>query len=215
MGIDTSGDATVDTDSSVDPPNNGTLCWWQVKYNNSGTQRQCGNDGFYEIFCNTSGNMRNDLLGNSQSMGNVVLNDLEHYAARYNLTSERKQSFRNGVEISDDFHDFVSPTSAIFEIGNRTGASASNGHQGEIYEMRLYDRELSDEEIAAIFEHRGNDGIVDGLLYWWRLDEQADGDAIPATSAVIKDIVGGLHCSEARGSPDWINNESLTYRRRA
>lgn len=66
----------------------------------------------------------------------------------------------------------------------------TGGTSGEIIceDMRFYNRMTSDEEILTIANSRGVDGIVDGIVARWMMQEQHEGSSVPTTSGFIKDL---------------------------
>ncbi len=55
---------------------------------------------------------------------------------------------------------------------------------GPIDDARIYNRALSPEEIQTITAARGHDGIVDGLVGRWLMDERAPGLAVSGAGTV-------------------------------
>ena len=75
-----------------------------------------------------------------------------------------------------DATNFDYTRSGTFTL-NRTGISAviraavSNWLDGELFDIRCYNRCLTPNEIAEIYHKRGADRVWQGLVGWWRLDE--------------------------------------------
>jgi hypothetical protein len=93
-----------------------------------------------------------------------------------------------------DATNFNYTRSGTFTL-NRTGISAviraavSHWLDGELFDIRCYNRCLSANEIAEIYHKRGADRVWQGLVGWWRLDDLPSGtptplllDAMDATS---------------------------------
>lgn len=74
---------------------------------------------------------------------------------------------------------------------------------GIIEDLRMYNRALSDAEIMTMYNQRGHDGIVNGLVYKAPMDELSPGTAVGATSV--------LDVSSTRDNSDAING-APTYR---
>lgn len=49
----------------------------------------------------------------------------------------------------------------------------------KIWDVRVYNRVLTANEIAEIYHHRGADRVWQGLVGWWRLDELTSGTPTP------------------------------------
>ena len=109
----------------------------------------------------------------------ITLNEWQHVAIRYNSTDP--QLFINGVEVSYLVENAGSgaestDVGANFKTANRTALDRDFGGSQE--DMRLYNRYLSDTELAAIYIGNGHDGIVDGLVARWPMNEKALGQTI-------------------------------------
>ena len=92
------------------------------------------------------------------------------------------------------------------------GGMSASEVDGDIEDFRYYNRILSLGEWATIFESKGVDGIVHGLVTRWPITEQPPGDTI----TVPKDIgPAQLALSTMIGSPLYIAGEVKGNRRRA
>jgi len=101
----------------------------------------------------------------------------------------------------------ISSTAGIdLRIGNRTGTSRV--WDGLIDDFRLYTRVLSAVEVSAIYESRGTDNIMDGLVSRWIMR-----DGAPATTAGNVLDTGTAHFDGAgAGSPPYVENTFLRRR---
>ena len=100
------------------------------------------------------------------------------------LIGSSESSTPSGTRDSDVGYD-------MWEACNkRSPAAQREVIDGMLADLRLYDRALSAWEIEAIYEQKGLDGILDGLLYWSRMDEGYDGLAATGTGTVY-DIKNG------------------------
>jgi hypothetical protein len=71
---------------------------------------------------------------------------------------------------------------------------------GEIWDCRIYGAVLSAEEVKAIYEERGADGITRSLLWRSPCDEGKSGDTVSA----IQDVsISGMHASNIYNSPTY------------
>lgn len=95
----------------------------------------------------------------------------------------------------------TAPTSTL-TLGNRTGASVSQGINGQIDDFRIYNRILAAAEVATIFEAKGTDPIVDGLIIRATLDEASPG-TVPAGAGVVKDVSTTKNNFTPTGSPAY------------
>jgi len=85
---------------------------------------------------------------------------------------------------------------------------------GEIDDCRIYNRGLSAAEIQTIYAARGADGIVDGLVGEWRLNEQSPGTVASGAGSVKDQSNEGNHGTPTNGTPEYRESE-LHFRRRA
>ena len=85
---------------------------------------------------------------------------------------------------------------------------------GRIWDARFYNRFLSNSECDTVFTRRGSDGIFNGLVHRFMLDEGAPGVAIGATANTVKDSIAPVLTQQVvNDSPTW--DESTLVRRRA
>lgn len=99
----------------------------------------------------------------------VVLNTWQHVAVTY--TSTGSKLYVNGVLLSTVTavagSGTVSDATAELIIGNNYTSTRS--FDGQIEDLRIYERELSVSEIKAIYTSRGRDGIKETMLGRWPL----------------------------------------------
>lgn len=106
----------------------------------------------------------------------------------------------------------VAIAAATMTIGNRTGTANSEGLNGLLDDVRIYNRRLSAIEIQTIYATRGTDGIVDGLVLRTQLEEGTSGSS-PAGAGFVKDLSNNKNDYTPTGSP--VYRESvLRFRRR-
>ncbi len=85
---------------------------------------------------------------------------------------------------------------------------------GEVYEVRVYDRSLSQGEIETMYALRGADTNFGGLHLWYRDVALSPGTSIPTTSDYVKDMsVYGQHLTATTTTTAAEN--PLTTRRMA
>ncbi len=85
---------------------------------------------------------------------------------------------------------------------------------GEMDDFRLYNRELSSEEILTIFSTRGNDGIVDGLVARYQMREKAVGMTATGVDTIVDTSPTQNNSSGIFGSPLYVDSELRFQRRR-
>ena len=86
------------------------------------------------------------------------------------------------------------------------------GFNGKIEDVRIYNRALGQDELKTIHASRGHDGIVDGLVSRWLLNEGAEGITVSGANSV-KDIgPSGNHGSPVTANCSYYGS-SLAHRR--
>lgn len=73
---------------------------------------------------------------------------------------------------------------------------------GTMFDPRIYNRALSAEEMQTVHAARGHDGIVDGLVSRWLLNEGAPG-VVPAGATII-DSGGGGNTGTPSGTSPYV-----------
>lgn len=113
-----------------------------------------------------------------------------HCAIVYDITNSLMLfyddgAFTNSVAAAPGGNFSNSVTGTLNEMG--TGGSLSNQpFDGMLGDIRVYNRALTAEEIACIYQMRGHDGITDGLELRYGLNEQPTGTA--AAAANVRDL---------------------------
>lgn len=110
---------------------------------------------------------------------NTSLNNWVHFALTYDGTTARVYSDGNeeGTQIIT-----LNTTDAFgMYIGLWDQVSGIDFFDGEVADVRVYDRQLSQAEIISMYEAKGNDKIVDGLQGRWKLDDGIIGSSVPSS----------------------------------
>lgn len=113
--------------------------------------------------------------------GSVALDDdsIHHIAASFS-NSDGLRIYQDGTEVSGTLGGGSKP-STIGTSGNPLYISAQYGissfsyGKGQRWDVRVYNRVLSANEIAEIYHRRGADRVWQGLVGRWRLDEKTSG----------------------------------------
>jgi hypothetical protein len=183
---------------------NVTYCFW-VYFNtlNATSNRLLGTDTAYEIRTTTDfgGGMRfanelfsSDAVNPSPAVSTTVavIDTWYHVAATINADKSVAQIIINSVLEASGGPSTDIPTFTNFGIGNRGGAPGGNYVDGQccngiMDDIRYYNRVLTLNEIATIYNSSGRDSIVDGLQARWMLNEQGEGIISSGTDS-IKDL---------------------------
>lgn len=141
----------------------------------------------------------------------IVFGLWNHVSVSYNgstLTTVDPRIFVNGVEVAINpaFNSTTgtpNPTLATGSvyIGNRSDGIRT--FDGTIDDVRVYNRILSDAELESLGKAQTRLVITDGLVAWWKLDEQIDGAT--AQGATALDSSGNGNTGSGSGGPDYRN----------
>jgi len=117
--------------------------------------------------------------------------------------------FLNGVvDTSTSFSGTVFASSHLLGIGAYDDVAPETASEldGDIEDMRYYDRLLDVKEWATIHRVRGLDGIVHGLVTRWPINERPSSTVITASDP--KDVgPAQLTVNSIVGSPTYITGE--------
>lgn len=101
----------------------------------------------------------------------------------------------NGSNTGDWFADVAGTDNLT--IGAYIRATLKSYNDAVYFDVRVYDRPLSDSEHKKIYFTKGADGIVDGLVGWWR------GPKLPGHNEVIteniEDLAGSVDLAPING----------------
>ncbi len=156
--------------------------------------------------------VRTDVVETGQSTTTMTLSVWHYLQMTWAGVGGDLVLYLNGVE-----EDRQATTGALkdaaetLSIGNHAG-DTDRRFKGLIDDLRIYNRALAVVELAHIRGCKGTDGIHDGLVANWRLNEKEAGAAVSGANSVI-DIVGAFNGTSNGTSPIYAESE-LKYRRR-
>lgn len=215
MGLDFPGSGSgADTESSVSLPSTGSISFWIRVHAFDGPRVLATNDDFEGRFDGSTLDCDwGKSGGNTMDVGALTLNALHHIVSTWNTTSGASSCYKDAV-LEDTNSDRDSVTNDILHFGDRTGTN--DPLDGELYDVRIYDRVLEAAEVETIYNARGGDGIVYGLLYRWLMDEEEEGNSF-STDGEIKDHgPSKVDLDVGAGTnPDFIYDAPIVSRRRA
>jgi hypothetical protein len=138
------------------------------------------------------------------------LNQWHFISYTYN-TSGRLHSF--SIDAGTPVTASVASQSGNPEVCDFGGNAYGEPMNGMIDDIRIYNRVLSTNEIQTIYNLRGNDHIVSGLIFRWTFMEGASGTVISG-AGTIRDVSGNAHHNTlVYGSPKWANKQTSFLRR--
>lgn len=192
------GDIGVD-DSSVFSFNSGTYASNhrnQFAYDAVGGQSNPDSPECFKfgVFASTSDQVR-------ESESYVQTSDWQHIIMTWK-SGEGVFIWADGVKLSNTYSN-GSGTGVIDTAPDFTIGRGWRWWNGLVKDIRLYDRQLSENEIITIYNNQSNDNIIDGLIFRENLDEQIEGTTV--TTSHPKDLVGTLgDATTINGSPKYF-----------
>ena len=210
----------LQTVSSFTPPAEGSVSFWAKLTSFPGASaryRFVGNQTDFEIaYYDVDNTIRYQFL--TTGAGAVSAADLlslevwHHFVGTYSTITDAVVGYLDGVQVATTTAIGGTPAAGILGIGHAIWTS-EGWIDGEMDEVRTYDRVLSADEVQAIHICRGSDEIHFGLTHRWLMREGAPGVTISGVG-VVKDLThGGLNMSP-NGSPVFAESV-LVQRRRA
>jgi hypothetical protein len=148
----------------------------------------------------------------SASFGTLLANTIYHLCGTYNGSS--LVAFKDGQLITTNSTmsgDQVSEASTLHLC--RHSIYASQYTNGTLYEARIYNRVLSNSEIADIYALKGQDTIYDGLHVKYLLSELAPGNV--ATGAGTIKNISNVSANGTPYSPTYTEALYIQEHRRA
>jgi hypothetical protein len=154
--------------------------------NVTGVEQGGGADDIFWGFID-SGNGIGLGKGNLDIVSTTAVNDGEwhHCLLAWNSSDGAAKIIMDGVSEATGTLETgdVSAGNAFDGVGrlfNVTIPGDSVYLEGDLADVRVYDRILSDSEAETIFASEGHDGIVDGLVHRWTMDDDNDGTFVSA-----------------------------------
>ena len=124
-----------------------------------------------------------------------------HIVITFDKSADECYFYVDGAIKTDqgEVKDLISGTGTNIHIASRGG---SNYFDGGFFDVRVYNRMLTDSEIATIYAAQGNDCIVSGLKGWWRLDEKPTGQTASGANT-IRDLSGNVNHGTPANTPTY------------
>lgn len=187
--------------------------WFRLDVTPGGIMRVFGNSNLWEWRTNGATNtLLNELEQSGTSPSYVApVGNLHHVATCIDPPNTTKAIFVDGVQVSIvNPATFAGQQSGTLSFGDRATVGAF--FDGFLDDFRIYDRFLPQNEVETIYACRGTDGLYDGLIHWWQLNEGAEG----TSASIFRDIIGGDDLTVLTGSaPVYAYDAGIKNRRRA
>lgn len=135
-----------------------------------------------------------------------------HLVGTFDSTADIARIYLNGVEEASTATGTQIPINTTDPVTIGTGLFSAFW-PGLLDDARIYNRALSAAEVKTIHAVRGPDGIVNGMVARYTLNEGAPG--VSASGAgVIKDVGPNKFDGNPANSPIWAESQ-LSFRKRA
>lgn len=172
-------------------------------------------DHWFMFSGNTSSQMRVRLKTGGTTLthysNNVAINLGQLYHMGFVYNGSNVTFYRDGSSNGSSSQSGTIDTNGSVEvrIADNPGINRKE-FDGKLEDVRMYNRALSAAEMKTIHAARGRDGIVDGLIHRWLLNEGYEGQSASG-SGLNKDLVGTVNGTPA-GSPAFRGSK-LQYSR--
>lgn len=175
-----------------------SVCMWFRPRSVSGNNRLLGTDTAWEARLSGSDMLHEFRQGGVPDMTTVfAVNTWYHLVFTFDGTT--KQAYVNGtLDVSSAQSHAATGNDTVLSLGTSTW-NETQGIDGDLEDVRIYNRVLSAGEASQINTGRGRDRIYNGLVHWWTLNHGHDGD----TSISEPDLVGSAHMNVIVGTPEY------------
>jgi hypothetical protein len=167
------------------------------------------------IVCETTTNVG---LVDPTSAASIPLNTWTHIAASWDSGSQTTKIYLNGILSSSTSvpgASIANMTGGPYTIAVDLNVGVSHPQQeliGTLEDLRAYNRLLSPAEINTIWATRGQDGIVNGMLLRYRMDELSSGITVTSASTLRDSSANGLVLTNLTGAPVYAVGQNAYTR---
>ncbi len=191
--------------ASFDPPHQGTISVW-VKLDAAGLgtrQRILGFADAFEMQYSATSKFTNELFiaGGATDTTFPVSTSWTNITASYDYNSNISKIYIDGHLVNTTSSANDDPGGpATLTIGDRTGSG--DHFDGLLDDIRIYNRVLSDMEVAVLYGHTSGTSLdlELGLVGYWPLDEKS--------GSVINDVAGSNTGAWVDGDNNVVDEES-------
>ena len=214
----------------LDPQTDFTLSCWVQTENNVGYGTFIGKAGAttasrqYQLTYGSPGppyELQAVIGGTFYASGAKGADGAWHHCGLINFDNAGTQNFRmylDGVAVGVNAVSGSATNTADLLLGARRGDDSNGGAsfvmRGTLADIRIYNRALAAPEMLTIFNQRGRDNIVEGLVGRWLMNEESPGTAASG-AGIVKDLsTYGTHGTPS-DAPDYAEDVITFKRRRA
>lgn len=194
--------------------------WLKMSSFVNSRQRIFGSATNFEVRIENTGIFTNDLFNNTDGASLVsvlALNVWYHIAGTGRLTGAPGNSvtevFLNGIFEATLTVAGSAVANNTMQIGNRLGIANTQGVNGVIEDLRIYGRLLKAAEILTIYNSRGGDNILHGIVSRTLFDEGKPGSS-PSGVGSVKGYAKNAINYTPTGSPIYRESVIASARRR-
>ena len=148
--------------------------------------------------------------------GSVTVGTVYHLVGVTNYAGGHLKLYINGAIVTTtNVAGWTANTSNTTSNKSSLGAEEDGGSSwfdGTIDDARIYTRALSAQEIANLYNARGADSIVNGLVHRWKMNESYP-TATASGASSVKDTAGTIHITPT-ASPVYAEALVRSTRRR-
>lgn len=211
MNFTRSGNDLISSQSNLTPATSGTISLWLRRASTGSIQTFFYVDSVFKIEFHSDDTVKSTLFRSApkatESSATITSTSLWYNVLCYYNNSGTNAICINGALDTSDSQTVSTPDAGKMYFG--CAGLNSEHFDGDLDDIRLYDRILTLTEIKNIYESKGHDGIIKGLLHRYMLDEESAGNQ-PNLGA-IKDQAGTNNLSFTN-SPSY-STSILTPRR--
>lgn len=189
------GTNRYDSISTYAPSSPGTVMYWILTNSITGVYRIVGGDNAYESRTIDADMYHEYYQSASVFASGVTTGAWHHYGFTWDGTN--KGMYRDGVLLGEIANAHATPPTTNLSLGASYWTPGTEQLDGQLDDVRIYNRKVSAPEFAAIYNSHGGDGIVFGLLHRWALRSAPFGSG----SSSEVDVRGSLNMSATPGNP--------------
>jgi hypothetical protein len=156
-----------------------------------------------EFYLTVEGNQLYLVMNAGAFVQGTAFTDTTSWHSAYGVyTGSAGIIYLDGQKVVDSAHSTDLDLSGVdFEIARY---STNFYFDGKIADLRVYNRVLTEDETDTIWRSQGNDGIVNGLIANYRMNEKSAGKSASSGSSIIDISTNAKHGIPTGGLPTYI-----------
>lgn len=188
-----------------------TVCLWFKPASVTGNNIILGTDGAWEARL-VGADMRHEFRQGTVPDMTTVFAVGTWYHLAFTFNGARKGAYVNGaVDPAWGLYSTVAVgTDTVLALGTSLSIPGE-GMAGELEDVRMYNRVLSQKEVQLIADNDGGDDLLEGLQHWWTMQSGVDG----AVVTLEPDLIGKVNMSVIVNSPVYTKSFRRIGRRAA